>query len=564
MPLTLANYATTISKELILLAKKNKVRECDETEKGHFVAYVDDGNESFDVSLTVKGGKEITAHTCECENASGLCRHKAALIIHLANGKKIKEVVKVKKKTGKAEALMDEVDPNALKEWVKGLIGKNKDIELSFIQHFSVKELLTPAEVAKLVNDAVKAVAGNKKTIDPTQLKKIVDLWSDTLAPVSSYYQANVTDEKAFLNFHEMLETCIAFQFKVDSASNKVPKFIEDNLQKSVAPVGGLQVEMAWDKAIDYFINRVPDGENRVRMHYLLHLQNITNISSGERQLRLIDRLAKQYEKSQPERLMNGNVYTKLIFEIINGHKLFAKYGHLFKPITFDNAYNQVLIRQLIDDNNLDLAKKYCREQIKQNFREEYNVLYLSFLKEIALLKKDEAELEHVLTLLFPFTFDFDDYLFVSKRLPDDERKKWRTKMLAKARNMTNSYGVIPAVFCFKLADAEKSYRKMIDYIDSYTPYFIILHYFENMFLAEKNKFLDAIISKPDRSSWIYNQAAEESDAACFPELFNLLEKHYTASYLKAVIINIEKGRLYYSHNKFVVYVKQRLLLGKK
>ena len=75
----------------------------------------------------------------------------------------------------------------------------------------------------------------------------------------------------------------------------------------------------------------------------------------------VIGRLAKQYEKSQPDRLMNGNVYTKLIFETINGHKLFPKYGRLFKPITFDNAYNQVLIRQLIDDNNLDLAKKYCR-----------------------------------------------------------------------------------------------------------------------------------------------------------------------------------------------------------
>ncbi len=74
MALTLKNYATTLSQDLLLQAKKNKVRECDETEKGHFVAYVDDAKESFDVSLTVRAGSEITKHTCECNNTSSICR----------------------------------------------------------------------------------------------------------------------------------------------------------------------------------------------------------------------------------------------------------------------------------------------------------------------------------------------------------------------------------------------------------------------------------------------------------------------------------------------------------
>jgi len=556
MPLTLKNYTTTLAPDLLALAKKNKVRECDETEKGHFVAYVDEGNESFDVSLTIRTGNEITQHTCECNSASSFCRHKAALIVHIADGKKVKDVVKVKKKESKADTLLEDIDRDALKEWVRNLISKNKDVELSFIHHFSAKEQLTPEEVIKIINDAVKAVAGNKKAIDLTQLKKIVELWSEMLAPIAEHYQANVTNEKAFLNFHTMLETCIAFQFKVDSASNKIPKFIEGVLQKSVEPVNDLQVEESWDKAVSYFINHVPDRINMVRMHYLLHLNNIIAISSDDRKIKMIEWLAKQFEKSKPDTLTNGTAYIKFIFEIIEEHNLFTKYSRLFKPIRFDNEYNQELIRQLIDNNDLEQAEKYCLEQIQQNFREEYNILYLKFLKEIYLIQKDEEALAKVLAALFPFTFDFEDYLFISERLPEEERKKWRTKMLTKSRNISGTYKKAGTEFCFKLADAEKSYTKMIGYIDSYTPYSIILQYFERMALTDKGRLLEAIFRKSD-DSWSYRR--EENDAVFFPELFKLFEKHYLADYLKMAINNLEKGGWYYRPNKLVVYIKGQL-----
>jgi len=561
MALTFKNYADTLSPELILQAKKNKVRECDETEKGHFVAYVDEGNESFDVSLTVRAGNEITQHTCECTGTGSFCRHKAALMMHIANGKKIKDIVKVRKKESKADTLLESIDPNALKEWVRGLIAKNKDIELSFIHYFSVKELPTPEEVTQIINDAVKAVAGNKKAIDLTQLKKLVELWSEMLAPVMEHYRANVTDEKSFLNFHVMIETCLAFQFKVDSGSNKIFKFIEETLQKSVEPVGNLQVEETWDAAVGYFINHVPEGINNIRMHYLHHLKNIISISSEERKIKIIDRLGKQFEKSRPDTLLNGTSYTKFIFEIINGHNLFAEYSRLFKPMRYDNDYNQKLIRLLIANNNLQEAKKYCAEQIQGNSREEYNVPYLKLLREILLIQNDEGALTEVLTALFPFTFDFDDYHFIAKRLPEEERKKWRTKILARSRSVSSPYKKQATEFFFKLADAEKSYRKMIDYVDSDTPYSILLQYFDNMALTDKNRLLHALLRKTDDYGWTMKRENEAKDAACFPELFKLLQKHYTSDYLKMAIKNPEKDHWYYRPNGLIVYVKQQLSL---
>lgn len=398
----------------------------------------------------------------------------------------------------------------------------------------------------------------NKKTIDLTQLKRLVELWSEMLAPIVEQYRANITNEKSFLNFHVMLETCVAFQIKVDSGSNRILKFIDETLQKSVEPVSNLLVEEAWDKAISYFINHVIDGKN-VRMHYSAHLKNIVSVSSEERKKIIIDWLAKQFEKSQPDTLVNGTPYCKFIFEITAENNLFSKYSRLFKPIRFDNEYNQKLIRLLIENNNLDLAKKYCAEQIQYNFRDEYNILYLKFLKEILLIQKDEEALVKVLTALFPFTFDFADYLFISERLPDEERKKWRTKMLMKSRTISYSYKKDATEFCFKLADAEKSYRKMIDYIDSYTPYGIILQYFESMAITDKDRLLSTLLSKSDDYEWTMNYENKEKDTVYFPELFELFEKHYRTDYLKMVIANAEKNRWHFRLNNLFVYIKQQL-----
>ncbi|MFI5137602.1 MAG: SWIM zinc finger domain-containing protein [Sphingobacteriales bacterium] len=556
MELTLKNYAIRLSKDIILLAKKNKVRECDETEKGHFVAYVDEGGESFDVSLTVKTGNKIALHTCDCDSNVSFCRHKAALLIHLATGEKTKDTVKIKKKRSKAEALLEATGPDELKAWVNELIGKNKDIELSFVHHFSVKEQLTPPEVTKITQDAIKAVAGNKKTIDLTQLKKLVELWSQMHAPVITHYQENPKDEKSFLNFHTMLESCLAFQVKADTSSNRIPKFVDGILQKSQEPVRNLQNEDSWDKAISHFISVVPDGVNKVRLHYLIHLKNIIDISDEDRKIKIVDLLAMQFGKSNPDEMFNGPLYCKFIFEITEGHGLFPKHYRLFKPLRFDNEYNQKLIGLLIENNHLAIAKKYCNEQIQSNFREEYNVPYLKSLKEIFVIEKDNENLAKILSVLFPYTFEFDDYLFIINTLPEEERKKWRTKILARARNASRNRNNPATEFCFKLMNYEKGYKKMIEYIESYTPFSLILQYFEPMVLAEKNKLLEAIVRKSD--DYVYTNV--QNDAACFPELFAIAVKHYSAGYLKTVISNAERhSRYYYSPNRFLVYMKGRL-----
>jgi len=348
-----------------------------------------------------------------------------------------------------------------------------------------------------------------------------------------------------------MLQSFISFHLKTNSSSNKIPKHIEDLLQKASGSINNLHTEEAWDKATGYFVQHILIGINQFRMHYLLHLKNICNTSVEERKRKIIHLLAKQFEKSHPHNIIGGNNYTKVIFGMIEENGLFSQHYHMFSPLRFDNDFNTKLIRLLIGNNHFDIAEKYCNEQISANYKQEYDIVYLKLLKEIYTIKKDQKNLAKVLTELFPYTFDFDDYISIANQLPEDERKKWRTKILSRASNASHGYNIAANVFCFKLMDHEKNYKKMIDYVDSYANYTIISH---------KTKLMNALIRKSDDHVWRHKEESGKNDETCFPELFALAEKYYTANYLKMVIANAEKDKWYFRSNHFLTYVKEKLV----
>ena len=83
MELTISNFKKIIPSLLLKAAGKCEVREYDEMEKNYFVAYVDEKNESYDVSTRINTEGNFIESTCDCKNADNFCLHKTALIIHI-------------------------------------------------------------------------------------------------------------------------------------------------------------------------------------------------------------------------------------------------------------------------------------------------------------------------------------------------------------------------------------------------------------------------------------------------------------------------------------------------
>lgn len=557
MEISVKNYKNILPKGIIQKAEKVRVRECDEIEKGHFQAYVDDGETSFDVAITLNSKGEVTGHLCDCKSRSAFCQHKTALFLFVAKDKKVKGGIKGNKNISQIETLLREADPERLKAWIKDLISRNQDLSLAFIHHFSEKPVqYSEADIRRFTADAVKAVVKNKRKPEVGEVKKIVDLWTELHDPFVTQYLADVADESLFLGFNALMETCEETQFRISTTSNKIVKYLESLLSKVMETIHNLRDENAWDTSTLYFADRVSGNTFNIRMNYLAFLARLADVSSMERRKRLTIRLVERYVKYNPREFYNGEGYTFTILNMVKNSGLFAEYYHVFKPVSYRNEYNRELIGLLIGGGHLKTAEQFCLEQIRGNSREEFNVLYLKFLKEIYTIQQDGQKLVTVLMQLFPETFDFADYIFINARIAGEEEKKdWRAKILARARRMS-AYHDGAMLFSFQLLDHEGKYMKMLELIKERTPYRVIIQYAEKMIDTDRKSFLKELMHKPeDFYSWQDKKADQEGDSF-FAELLAILRKHYSKPEIQSAISSAEMAGRYARPNRFVQYVK--------
>lgn len=335
MPLSLTNYKTALPPALLRKAAACTVRECDETGKELFEGYVDEGENSYDVMLRLGKTKEITGHRCDCSNTEAFCRHKAALLLHLAGmiAKKDPAVKSKKAKQSKADILLEEADADELKVWVKELLEKNKDLALAFEKRFGEKKTVySKAEAEALTTEAIKSVVKNRTRIEISELKKIVELWAEVHQPVVNAYLANVAGEEGFRAFHAVLESCLLFAGKVQTSSVKIPNYVQSLLDKAVEPIAKLYTNEAFETAIGFYEDQILNGANGVRIHYLAHLQKVLTISLAERLEAGTEKLVAQYNKALPERRYNGNEYTKLLFSFVEANGFLPRYLTMFNP----------------------------------------------------------------------------------------------------------------------------------------------------------------------------------------------------------------------------------------
>lgn len=558
--ITKDNYRKVIPPEFIKKAAGDVVRECDEISKGHFQAYVDEKDQSHDVSLTLNEQGEVTGHSCDCKNKKRFCRHKLALLLFISEGQKKTARKKARKKANPLELLVDEADPEQLKTWVKELLRNNKDLALAFTSHLSGKQKqYLPEEVAKLTLDAVKSVIRNRKKIEVSEAKKIVTLWEQVHKPIVEEYRARVTDKDAFLNFDALIEASEESEFMLHTSSNKLKKYPADQLLGVMEPVNNLATEKAWDLATGYFADRILGTRHNVRTNYLTFLSQLMEVSSPEQNKRLILRLVKEFSKVKPSQLHDGDRFTGLLLELVIDNDLFGVHYELFKPLRFNNGYNITLIRALIENGQFRLAEQYARDQIRFNYQEIYNIPYRELLKEIYHREGDHKKLAGVLSELIPHTFDFDDYQFISAEFEDEEaRKKFRNRLLARARQ-AESHHYDAMRFCFDLLDSEEQYKKMIGYISPYTPYSLLMLYAEKMILADKRALLHHLFLYADDYSRSRHEPKDVDENTLFSGLSDILQRHYTKAELQTAVSSCERTSGRYMKPKLIVFLKERL-----
>jgi hypothetical protein len=558
--ITLANYSSLFSADLQKKAKATKVRECDEVDKNSFVAYVDDGTESYDVSIKIGKGKVVEKHDCDCGGTAPFCKHKLALLQHIeADPKPEKKVRKVAKLSPTA-LLLESADTEKLKLWVLELIKKNKDIELSFVHHFSdEKKKYTPEEIREISLEAVKAVIGRRKNIEAGEVKKIVDVWTTIHNPIIDDYISDVSDKNAFINFDAIIEIVFTQQFSYAVSSNKFIKYIESLLLKIIEPINKVVYEPSWELAVGHFNKKIFSGEREIKKLYLIFLTNLITISSDERKNKLSFAMLEQFKIYVAGEKYQLVEYNLTMLGIAESNDLFSKYHTYFTPLYYQNEYNIKLINVLIEHGYYELAEQFCKQQINNNSNSKYDFSYYILLKKIYASTKDNKKLAYVISVMFNQTYDFNEYNFILEHIEGEENKnKWMKSVRHNALMDAKAYNKKAMNFYFELLNSENNSKKMVDTLTSFRTYELILKFFEPMYQANKKSFLEAIIMKNYSYSFSGGKYRGEKEET-LEELLQKVIKFYSLEYITTLFEYSNKTSIYGYENVFLKYSLDRL-----
>ena len=564
MEISLSDFKTKISKEIVASANKKVVRESDEVEKGKFVAYVDDGKESHDVTIEIDK-QLLTSSSCDCKNGKTICVHKIALMLHIAEQKNIPTKTTRKIKVSKVDLLLNEISHQELIQWAKSLFEKNKDLLLSFENQFSVKANLTAEEIIKATNEAYKAVVKNKKSVDLTQLKKVVELWATIHEPIVKNYCNNISDENYFNCFDAVIATCKTIDDGVYINSSKVASYIKKLVAQTIEPLFSISNMDIWNKTILLFINKIfALNETPHAPFYFANIQNLFTLSSAAIKNEIVHKLMLGIKNGFSRNF--ENLYFISILNMVGETTLFPQYKILFKPLYFQNDYNLKLIALLIENNELDLAAKYCKTQISNNVREEYSTGYVNFLKEIYKKQNQVAELVKVIEQNIHYTFIFDEYLFLEKNMSAELFSVFRTRVMSRAKNTSNHGDEKAQSFYFKLLAHENKYKKMLEVIDYNCSFALINLYFDDLAAANKDSFIKTLVSKSEGYLTI-TKANEPWKIILYEDMYQKLLKHYDFIKLQISFKTVSSPITHYfgsTENSFVKFVREKLKMAVK
>ncbi|HSB93140.1 MAG TPA: hypothetical protein VLC28_08490 [Flavitalea sp.] len=532
----------SMSQSMKRKAEKCVVRECDETEKGTFIAYVDEGEETYDVSLTFK--KDILlASSCDCRKAK-ICEHKAALLIYISRPTtKSKSAVKVKKQDPLL-ALLNETDATVLKEWFGELMLNNKDIRLAFELQFLQSATLTIADIIEKTKNAVKTVVKNKKNVDVNQLKKIIDLWLKIHEPIVREYYEAVFNKDAFERFHSAMNTCAIEQERITTLSNKISVYFSEAVTGALENIHQLQQEDQWQQAVSLIFDGMKHSTHNLKMAYLDLLVNVYQVSNEHRQQQLIRQLMGRLGEIQSIHPYYKKEVGEFYLRMIKDNGLIEHYHESFHSIDYAYTYNTMLVEALIDLKEYARAEKICINEIKFHTKNSERPAYYRELIRIYTALGDDKKLLETMQRVFPYTFDFDDFILVHNTLKTGgERSAWRSTAVKMVQTPAKQLYLQAMDFLVRLALHEKNINQALHFVDNACPYTIILKHNAALIDMFKESFLAAILNRYDDHYYIANNKQLEAEMNAVDELVKLILQQYDNQLVKEMLMSVKARR---------------------
>ena len=531
------------SKQKINKAKKLSLREIEEDKKNNFICFIDEGEESYDVQISINEKLEIIDSSCDCSE-KGFCNHLLAFAIHISEIKNYKPTKKTKaKKISEAELAIENLNSEEIKGWLLEFFKKNKDAEIQFLLEFGEKQIdFSDNEIKTIIDKSIQSVVGKKKNITAPEVKKIVDILTKSLEPVEEFMWQNISHNIALETYNVICDHLLNFQMNIYTTSNRIDSFIDKLRTKFAINLNKIKDKLVWEKLAQKYWNYYLKGTGSIPHSLYYFLFDIYKYADVL-QKKFIAKLVKE----EIEIWIKNDVglRTELrehLLDIMIENDMFLSVKSYFPIAFYQNSYNIKILNELLKFDKKQV-EKYCNEIINRNSNEKYNYPYYEILEKLYLENNDLGKLAIIKKLKFQGNPNLEDYIFVEQNEADKgEFKKFRTKILG---NLRRGFYQNPenAEIYFQILEYEKNYTKMLDVIDENLPTFIINQYSEKLYLIDKEKFL---IKVSRRSSWSFVESEDE-------KLADFLVSKYDKAHLKSYFNKSSFGFVSYGFSSMVL-----------
>ncbi|WP_088163016.1 hypothetical protein [Sphingobacterium sp. G1-14] len=486
------------SEDRLTQAKKLVVRELEEHEgKGNFVAYVDEGEYSYDVNIQLNKDT-IVGHSCDCGRRESYCMHQLAVICALAGIDKnspseVKNKKKVTlKKVKESEQLLLAVEHEVLNSWLLELFKSNKDVELQFLLKFGKnKQEYQEKDIVKILKEAVVSVIGKRKKIETSEIKKILQLWEKSLVPFWEYLALNIGNEKIINLFLAVYNAVLDIEYQTMYTGTRFRKFIETNNIKISTAVAQIESDIQWGRLMDAYWTKLwwEEGQQGALLElFILIYQN----SKTDRKRLISVKIERLIEEFLEEAYHMSLTVDEFFLDVLLENDMFEASLDYFFPRYWEAKYNLKLI-EAVKKVEPERAIAYCHVVIESNSKTEYNLPFLDILEELYSANGDLNKLAQVKMDKFHINRDIADYVFIMDNSQDaDLNKKFRTNTLTMLRN-SMGYDYDSGKIYFEILEHEKNYTKMLEVIDYRVSAKLLLQVWDHLYAYDKLKFLRAI-----------------------------------------------------------------------
>jgi hypothetical protein len=264
----------------------------------------------------------VTQHSCDCGklDAQGFCLHQLAMLLQLSTNKTktVKPVTKRKVKEDPMTVLLNQVDPEELKVWLKEVLNQQKDLAIAFTNRFAAKPAdYSNEEIVKITDAAVRSVVKNKKKLDQSELKKIILLWKEVHEPIIGYYLSNITAVEKIETFSTLLISIDKWDRSFNIKSTKIDTYKKEVFAKTIQPLYDIENEAIWKQVIEGYFKQGFMGDNPAKAEWLIFLSDLVKFETRETRVDFIlNSFKKNYAAiTQKKGSYISEFFTQLVYK---------------------------------------------------------------------------------------------------------------------------------------------------------------------------------------------------------------------------------------------------------